>query len=452
MRYTKADVIFVAGFLSPILLVAGLFGLASISWASNQSRLNTQARELLRETTDEVSPTLESIFATDEKTVEEQQIRQSQQAKWDELILGCDFVLRWMNSQTTPEEEEQSYRIVPPDDSGQSTKKLSKILKRTQPILKQLDELAASSEPSIAEAMHDRVGYAGVVRGELENVPIYSLYQVCYLAFRHSISTADQERALDSAERLLNLLTRPPGSLGAMFSTQSSLRSIRESLVFEFWEPLQLQRLHERLGKSPDFSDALDKHDLTKAVLLKSAVQNVRKLRTLSWLTPYISVSRDPRANGQHTIAPSQKLKIIKLFSPETNASDPIGPDLAFSFDRWLNRPGMQSIELKVSWVAQRNYYRSTAELVEKDRVFTRAAIGIRMIYLQTGSYPRSLGELTTLQWTDNEIAEAKKLLEWEHDPSTDERTLTAKYATWMKDADGELVDGGFSKQVRFAD
>ncbi len=155
MRYTKADVVFLVVFLSPILLVASLFGLGSISWATNRMRMNSQAQELIGKATNEDAPTLESIFIPGDESAEELQVRRSNQAKWDELVLSFWFISRWLDSLTTMEEAVEIYRIVPPNHSSKLTQALSQLDQRTKPFLKQLDQLIASPNPSLSQTMSD---------------------------------------------------------------------------------------------------------------------------------------------------------------------------------------------------------------------------------------------------------------------------------------------------------
>lgn len=450
MRYTKADVIFVAVFSAPIVLVVSLFGLSSISWATNQSRVAAQAQKLISETTDEISPTLESILVSKQLSHDEQQVRQSDQAKWDELLQAFHFVLTQVVTRMDAEEEGLTDRIVPPGSSNDLTRKLSQTLDRASPLMKQLDHLLESSDTSLTDAMKERNQYAGVAQGHLENVLIYAAYRVCHFDLWQSIAANDQDRAFRSIKRLFNLVVRHPHGVNSIFSSQSTLTHVRESLVFEFWDQRRLQQIHRLLNESIDFSEVVQRHDLTKALLVTSALPDVKKLKQLRWLAPYLRLSSGSMTFERRMLSPSEMLRILELLSPETNSSNPAGYDDPFYFDRWLNLRGMQTFELNSRWIPQKSYCQSSAESVEKDRVFTRAAVALRMIYLQTGSYPGSLDQLTTLGWSEVEITEATKLLEWKNDPDKSESTLTATYAEWMKDANGQIIDGGFLKEVRF--
>lgn len=458
-RWTKADRVFVGVIVLPILSASAMFLLAGARWVSNDRQVKASMLQLIRSEGDAGAATsLTQFYLSDDAIGDDEEQRVSFERRWRKLTSAVALIQQWRDAQFSGQQQDDFLNLIELRNKDASFERLDQLNDRMRPILEELDDLLANSDVSLAAAYEDQIVYERFKYSQFDSSPLYAFYDLANVSLYHAILTDDSQAGMQAIKRL-NQLSMPNEDrvmpAEAVFYYQAMLKQLRRTITQGFWNKSELEHLEAMLETEPDFAAAVQRHKHLTFLSLAYAMESPESLQNIAWLTQrYGSRFSRPKSGELTTVAPSELLTILNGLtsgnaSEDANASanSTSHQSSGFDFDQWLKRPYMNPVFFP-SNIAYQDNFEQLLLIVAKDRLFTRVAIAIAKHRQATGVFPGGLSELGD-SLTPKEIALAKEVLDYEivggQKPVAQ---VTAKYAEWMKGADGELWDEGFSKRV----
>ncbi|TWU02024.1 hypothetical protein [Neorhodopirellula pilleata] len=454
MRWFKADWMFPAIVLAPMATLVVMLTASSWEWLRNASTQRHLIAELVVN-----EPVLEPIRSDAERL----QVR-----KIHELMAGSAYSRTWYTNVLLGEQVEDLLWTQPESLSKERRRLIDQLNDRFKVLDQSLKTLMLSTDSSLHRVYPATFQYEGIEHGYVSMAPVWLLVQIPTgdLGLTIRGDEPDPSLVMNELTRLYGLtLPAPNESISWNHSLYLShpMRITRIAAAKGWLNDEQYAELDRILKVSIDWEQSWIDERSNQAWLAGLFLQNPEVTsRSRNWFGSYSNRASRSTQDEPGSYAPSETLAIARALLPpkdrkNMSRSIPVTDRSVVHFygiDQWLKSSGLTHRRLPILGNSRMQSFSQSLEKTQKEILFTRVCLAVARLKDawvsedQSGAFTFTFTDLARFGWSSQEIADAEEELSIE--PSLGGLTITSRSADWIRDGQGNLLDGGDSKQVRF--
>lgn len=456
MKYFKIDWVLPGLVLAPIVVLIAMMGAASFVWIRNSI---TQAELISRAIDNE--PELTSCTSEAEtrrvRLVHELMVSSTHQQAWSQSIL-------------TSKQWGSLHRNDASKVSPATLELLDQLSNKFVALETQLADLTSEPDFPVEDCFPGIFHYSSLEYGQINSSPLWLFQSIFDSNFVLAVGNENKDdlfQTLTSAFELMLPKDGEPMSWNTMVYFPTYLSRTRIVAGSGVLSNEQYAELDQVLQTPIDWEASWRNERTLKSWLIGELLKHPEVFRKSPQLIRYPrgDRKRTSRDESIDSLAPSEVLAMARQWLPPMDLQEAIKRLKNSSFydsdlepfqgiDQWLGQSQMSHFPYPRMHQRGLVDFAATIRKTQTDILFARASLAIARLkgvtegIAYSGQFPISFAAFAKVGWNRTEITEAGESLVLL--PTPDGVTLESRGAAWMKDGDGKILDGGFSKQVVF--